>query len=1030
MLTVRSWQSLKNKITFATLAVFLTGLWSLSFYASQALRRDMERVLGAQQYSTVSMVASEVNRGIEERLAALREMASGAAEPLAAGSEAAQRFLEERIILKLLFNGGGYITGGDGTTLADVPLAAGRRGVNYMDRDFIASALREARTTIGRPVMGKKAQAPVFVMTAPIRNPAGEVIGALSALTNLEQPNFLDQITESRYGQTGSYLLFAPQHRLIVTSSDKSRIMETLPQSDREGLDSEFSAGHEGTRLTHDPHGIEVLSSAKPIPAAGWYAVAALPTAEAFAPIRDLQRRMLFATIALTLAAGAFTWWLLKRQLSPLQSTAHTLGTIANAPYPLQPLPVVRRDEIGQLIASFNRLLETLGQRERALHNALRFQQELMETVPSPIYYKDASGRFIGGNRAFSEYVGIPRTQFVGKHIRDFVSSPFPESEEAADGALIANPGVQIQETFVPCADGSTRDCILYKATFSDSEGRVAGLIGVMLDITEHKRAEAAQRDSHETLRSILATTRDGFWRLDHTGRLIEVNAAYCHLSGYTRGELLDRPVSELDATFDAEGVARRIAETLAQGSQQFESTHRRKDGSVWHVEVSATSREQEGNYPKEKGPELFVFLRDITERKRTETELEQHRLHLQELVASRTVELERAKDEAEAANRAKSTFLANMSHEIRTPLNGIIGMANILRRGGVTPDQAERLDKIDTSAAHLLGIINDILDLSKVEAGKLVLDEAPVSVNRLLSNVSAMVCERAQAKGISLVVDEGDFPTLYGDPTYLQQALLNYVSNAVKFTECGSVNLRAVLDEEDAETAVIRFEVTDTGIGIAPTAVPRLFSAFEQADSSTSRKYGGTGLGLAITRRLSELMQGQVGVESTPSVGSRFWFTARLRKGMSMTASDMLPADAGKEISERYRGRRVLVVDDEPINTEVARLVLQDCGLIVDTADDGEEGVRMAELAPYAIIIMDMQMPNIDGLEATQRIRGLAAHRTTPIIAMTANAFSEHKARCLEAGMNDFVAKPFDPDMLFAVVLRWLDRSSTTASS
>jgi CheY-like chemotaxis protein len=370
------------------------------------------------------------------------------------------------------------------------------------------------------------------------------------------------------------------------------------------------------------------------------------------------------------------------------------------------------------------------------------------------------------------------------------------------------------------------------------------------------------------------------------------------------------------------------------------------------------------------------------------------------------------------------------MSHEIRTPLNGIIGMANILRRGGVTPDQAERLDKIDTSAAHLLGIINDILDLSKVEAGKLVLDEAPVSVNRLLSNVSAMVCERAQAKGISLVVDEGDFPTLYGDPTYLQQALLNYVSNAVKFTECGSVNLRAVLDEEDAETAVIRFEVTDTGIGIAPAALPRLFSAFEQADSSTSRKYGGTGLGLAITRRLSELMQGQVGVESTPSVGSRFWFTARLRKGMSMATSDTLPADAGKEISERYRGRRVLVVDDEPINTEVARLVLQDCDLVVDTADDGEEGVRMAELAPYAIIIMDMQMPNIDGLEATQRIRGLAAHRTTPIIAMTANAFSEHKARCLEAGMNDFVAKPFDPDMLFAVVLRWLDRSSTTASS
>ena len=383
------------------------------------------------------------------------------------------------------------------------------------------------------------------------------------------------------------------------------------------------------------------------------------------------------------------------------------------------------------------------------------------------------------------------------------------------------------------------------------------------------------------------------------------------------------------------------------------------------------------------------------------------------------------ARQAAEAANIAKSAFLANMSHEIRTPMNGILGMANILRREGVSPRQAQRLDTIDTSARHLLSIINNILDLSKIEAGKFTLETAPVAIDSLLANVSLILSERARTKGIHLLIDTGALPqNLTGDPTRLQQALLNYAGNAIKFTEQGSVTLRAIKQEESDADVVVRFEVEDTGIGISAEAMPRLFSAFEQADNSMSRQYGGTGLGLAITKRLAELMGGAAGVNSTPGAGSTFWFTARLKKGMQAAAGvAATEVDAESELRRRCAGCRVLVVDDEPVNREVAQIQLESADLVADMAADGAEAVAMAQQKVYAAILMDMQMPQVSGLEATRQIRELAGYRHTPIIAMTANAFAEDKARCLAAGMDDFLVKPFTPGELFAILLRSLSR-------
>ena len=441
-----------------------------------------------------------------------------------------------------------------------------------------------------------------------------------------------------------------------------------------------------------------------------------------------------------------------------------------------------------------------------------------------------------------------------------------------------------------------------------------------------------------------------------------------------------------------------------------------RKDGSEFAVSaLIAPVKQADGATTRYMG-----IREDVTEKKRLADELEQHRHHLEQLVEKRTMQLTEAQKRAEAANKAKSAFLANMSHEIRTPMNAITGFTQLLQMSQMQPEHLDYLAKIDEAVGHLLSIINDILDLSKIEAGKLALEQVDFSLEAIFEQVRSQVREQARLKGLQLeVVRDDKLNRLRGDPTRVRQALLNYASNAIKFTERGTVSLRAMQLEAQDDRVLIRFEVQDTGSGIESGKIASLFKAFEQGDVSTTREHGGTGLGLAITQRLARMMSGEVGVESEPGCGSTFWFTAwfgRVQASAPITAPAKAPKDS------RQLHAHILLVDDNAVNCEVAKAMLaSEAGLTVDTANDGLKAVEMVRTTAYDLVLMDLQMPVMDGLEATRRIRSMAGKKDLPILAMTAAVFAEDRGACLQAGMNDFVAKPIKLANLFKVVYKWL---------
>ena len=651
--------------------------------------------------------------------------------------------------------------------------------------------------------------------------------------------------------------------------------------------------------------------------------------------------------------------------------------------------------------------------------------RQLLAIATDGIHVLDAEARLVMVNAAFARMLGYDTDEMIGMRQDQWDAGTYPEGLMKAYRENFERAAFPVVLTRHRRKDGSLIDVEISTSPVEIEGQRL--LFASARDVSDRVRIERqleAHRNSLEQMveertaeiRRInqqLADTQFAMqmvgigihWVDFDSGRLLYVNDAAARMLGYTVDELLALGVPDLDPKLGPTGYEQVKASVRERGSIQIESLQRKKDGSLLPVEVSSYHhRDSDGN-------ERFIaFVTDISQRKQQEEALRQ------------------ARDDAEAANIAKSAFLANMSHEIRTPLNAVVGMAHLLRRSGLNPVQLDRLDKLDTAGHHLLEIINAILDLSKIEAGKFQLEAVSFNLRAVVGNVASILAPRLQEKGLHLFTEVAHLPhLLFGDRTRLQQALLNFAGNAIKFTEHGRITIRVAPVAEDEESVMLRFEVTDTGIGIDAEVLDRLFNAFEQADVSTTRRYGGTGLGLAITRRIACLMGGDVGVSSTLGQGSQFWFTARLLKVRDEPVARPVEwtMNVERRLQQEFSGSRILLAEDEPINAEIARMMLEDAGLLVDLAEDGKRACEMASRGDYALVLMDMQMPNMNGLDATRCLREIHEMARLPIIAMTANAFSEDRARCFAAGMNDFIGKPIDPQHFFSTVLYWLEEGA-----
>ena len=1027
--------SLKTKMTIGVCLIVAGITASMGLYFMLYFQQQLKENVAAQQFVLVSSIAGHIDDNLVAAQNELVEIAKIIPLEYLPNAVRVQGFLDSRAEHKNTFDGNIKLLSREGTLIAETPFVPGRRGQDFSSRDYFKNTIASAKPFISEPFLSSKQhQHPMIVLTAPLLNAAGEIVGVLAGSIDLTHRNFLGKLAHITIGKSG-YLFMFDSDRTTIMHPDEKRI---LARDVQVGVNRSFDkavAGFEGTEETVNSKGLRVLVSYKHLTTTNWILAANFPQAEAYAVIDKARWSLVAALLAAIALSVAVVWFYMKHLTKPLQRFTSHVRSFNGKGGAERLFASGSGDETGVLAEAFNAMVKELdNEREALRENEERFRQIAEHCKEVFFIVSSDLSRMIYVSPAYEKLCFLSCESLYERPLSftDIIH------EEDRPRILTALAKVPLGEAFDQTYRFVRSDQVLLWAhtrtyPVHAENGEVDRFVGIAEDVTKQKLAEETLLEAQQFAICTIDGLSAHICVIDALGNIVITNRAWNTFAtennaaegtcgdgvNYLGSCITTSEDEKADIEETAAGIRGVLDGTLPGFVKEYPCHS--PDSKRWficrvdpfnvlNVNYAVISHE---NITERK--EMEEVLRESTKNLNIHNELllatdEMLRVQITESEAVQIL-LQDARDAAESANHAKSEFLANMSHEIRTPMNGVIGMTELLKMTDLTEKQMNFVRNLEVSGNNLLSLINDILDLSKIEAKKIQIEFEEFSLHRCINDCVLMQKFAIHDKGLSLDVDVAmEIPhILVGDQLRVKQILMNLLVNAVKFTTQGGITISAsVLEQCDTSSVVVQIAIRDTGIGISGDAFDVIFKPFAQAEGSTTRWFGGTGLGLSICRSLVELMGGSIAVESTPGIGS--CFTVILP--FFVVRTDFMVDDTNEEKTVTWDGPplRILFVEDKPVNIEYGVELLSKLGHEVTAAENGVACLTKLKKGTFDLVLMDIQMPVMNGVDALRAIREKerGTDRHQPVIALTAYALRGEKDEFLREGFDGYVSKPF----------------------